>query len=157
MLLQQIFTPGHIKVGLKSEDKDALFEELVDVLAAAEGRDFPRADALRALREREDKMSTGIRKGVALPHGKAESLGGLRGVLGIAHRGIEYASLDGEPVHVVFMLLSSPNDSELHLGALKGLARLLDNPEFYSELLAARNEDQAFDTIKSFEGLIRIA
>ena len=100
MLLQQVFAPGSIKIGLESEDKDELFEELVDMLAKEGGRDFPRASVLAAVREREDKMSTGIKKGIALPHGKAEGLIGICGALGISRRGIEYASLDGEPVYL---------------------------------------------------------
>jgi PTS system fructose-specific IIC component/PTS system nitrogen regulatory IIA component len=156
MLLQQVFTPGRIKIGLESEDKDELFEELVDVLARADGRDFPRAAVLSAVREREEKMSTGIKKGIALPHGKVEGIEGLTGVLGISSRGIEYASLDGNPVYLIFMLLTSPQDSELHLNALKTLARLLDNPQFYTELMTAKSEDQAFEIIKEFENLVRI-
>ena len=110
MLLQQVFTPGRIKVGLESEDKDELFEELVDVLAQGDGRNFPRTAVLRAVREREEKMSTGIKKGIALPHGKVEGIDGLTGVLGISSRGIEYASLDGELVYIIFMLLTPPQN-----------------------------------------------
>ncbi|HUW40534.1 MAG TPA: PTS sugar transporter subunit IIA [Rectinemataceae bacterium] len=155
MLLQQVFLPGHIKVGLESVDKDELFEELVDVLARADGRNFPRAAVLRAIREREEKLSTGIKKGIALPHGMVEGLDGLTGALGISSRGIEYASLDGEPVYIVFLLLTAPQDSELHLNALKHLARLLDDPEFYTELVEAKSEDQAFEIIRQFEDFVR--
>ncbi|HTX71726.1 MAG TPA: PTS sugar transporter subunit IIA [Rectinemataceae bacterium] len=156
MLLQQVFTPDRIKVGLESEEKDELFEELVDVLVRADGKNFPRSDILHAVHDREEKMSTGIKKGIALPHGKSEGLEGLTGVLGISRRGIEYSSLDGEPVYIVFMLLSSPRDSELHLNALKRLARLLDDPAFYTELVAVQSADQAFGVIKRFEDLVRI-
>jgi nitrogen PTS system EIIA component len=151
MLLQQVFPPDRIKVGLESVDKDELFEELVDVLARADGRNFPRAAVLRAMREREEKLSTGIKRGIALPHGMVEGLEGLTGALGISSHGIEYASLDGEPVYIVFLLLTSPQDSELHLSALKSLARLLDDPEFYTELVEAKSEDQAFEIIGQFE------
>jgi nitrogen PTS system EIIA component len=151
MFLQNIFAPGSIKIGLESEDKDELFEELVEMLAKDGGRCFPRAAVLAAVRDREDKMSTGIKKGIALPHGKAEGLGGLSGALGISKRGIEYASLDGEPVYLVFMLVSSPKDSELHLAALKRLAVLLDDPEFYTDLLKADSPDRANAIIRNYE------
>jgi PTS system fructose-specific IIC component/PTS system nitrogen regulatory IIA component len=142
MLLQRVFAPGSIKIGLESDDKDELFEG---------GRDFPRTSVLTAVREREDKMSTGIKKGIALPHGKAEGLPGLIGALGISRRGIEYASLDGEPVYLVFMLVSSVKDSELHLAALKRLAILLDDPEFYTDLLRADSPARANAIIRNYE------
>jgi nitrogen PTS system EIIA component len=151
MLLQRVFTPGSIKIGLESEDKDELFEELVDMLAKEGGREFPRSSVLAAVREREDKMSTGIKKGIALPHGKAEGLDGLSGALGISKRGISYSSLDGEPVYLVFMLVSAPKDSELHLAALKRLAILLDDPEFYTDLLRADSPDRANAIIRNYE------
>jgi nitrogen PTS system EIIA component len=151
MLLQRVFAPGRMKIGLESQDKDELFEELVDLLAKDGGRDYPRVSVLTAVREREDKMSTGIKKGIALPHGKAEGLSGLSGALGISRRGIEYASLDGEPVYLVFMLVSSPRDSELHLAALKRLAILLDEPEFYTDLLRADTPERASSIIRNYE------
>ena len=151
MLLQRIFATGNIKIGLESDDKDEVFEELVDLLAKEGGKDFPRSTVLAAVREREEKMSTGIKKGIALPHGKAEGLLGLSGALGVSGRGIEYSSLDGEPVHLVFMLVSSPNDSELHLAALKRLAILLDDPEFYTDLLRADSPERANSIIRNYE------
>jgi PTS system nitrogen regulatory IIA component len=151
MVLQKVFAPGSIKIGLESEDKDELFEELVDMLAKEGGRSFPRSSVLAAVRDREDKMSTGIKRGIALPHGKAEGLSGLKGALGISKRGIEYASLDGEPVYLVFMLVSSPKDSELHLAALKRLAVLLDDPEFYTDLIRADSPERANAIIRNYE------
>jgi PTS system fructose-specific IIC component/PTS system nitrogen regulatory IIA component len=96
-------------------------------------------------------MSTGIKKGIALPHGKAEGISGLCGALGVSRRGIEYSSLDGEPVYLVFMLVSSPKDSELHLAALKRLAVLLDDPEFYTDLLRSDSPERASQIIRNYE------
>jgi PTS system fructose-specific IIC component/PTS system nitrogen regulatory IIA component len=156
MLLQQVFTPGRIKVGLESEEKDELFEELVDLVARLDTKAFPRAAVLAAIHEREAKMSTGIKKGIALPHGKAEGVDSLIGAIGISRKGIDYSSLDGEPVYLVFLLVSAPGEAELHLQALKRLARLLDDPEFYTELMEADSPEQVFQTIKSFEDLLTL-
>jgi nitrogen PTS system EIIA component len=151
MLLQKVFAHSSIKIGLESEDKDELFEELVDMIAKEGGRDFPRSAVLAAVRDREAKMSTGIKRGIALPHGKAVGLPRLMGALGIAKSGIEYASLDGEPVYLVFMLVSDPKDSELHLAALKRLAILLDDPEFYSDMIKAESPERAAAIIRNYE------
>lgn len=156
MLLQQVFTPGRIKIGLESEEKDELFEELVELVARPDGRAFPRAAVLAAVRDREGKMSTGIKKGIALPHGKAEGVDGLVGAIGVSRKGIDYDALDGEPVYLVFLLVSSPADAELHLRALKRLARLLDEPEFYTELVQAESPGRAFEIIKSYEDLLTL-
>jgi PTS system fructose-specific IIC component/PTS system nitrogen regulatory IIA component len=96
-------------------------------------------------------MSTGIKKGIAVPHGKAEGLAGLVGALGISKRGIEYASLDSEPVYLVFMLVSDPKDSDIHLTTLKRLAILLDDPAFYVDLLRAESPERANATIGNYE------
>jgi nitrogen PTS system EIIA component len=151
MLLSQVFSPSRIKIGLESEDKAELFEELVDILAREGGRAFPREAILDAVREREEKMSTGITKGIALPHGKAEGIQGLSGALGVSRKGIEYAALDGQPVYLVFLLISSTKESELHLAALKRLAVILDDPEFYTELVKADSPARANAIIKNFE------
>ncbi len=156
MQLQQIFNPRCIKVGLESEDKDELFEELVELLDREAGKSFPRAAVLGAIRDREAKMSTGIKKGIALPHGKVQGLSGLKGAIGIAHRGLDYDSLDGEPVYLVFLLVSSPEESELHLSALKRLAGLLDDPEFYTQLLRAETPERAFSILKSYEDVLHL-
>jgi len=152
MLLSQVFSPSRIKIGLESEEKDELFEELVDILAREGGREFPRETVLDAVWEREGKMSTGITRGIALPHGKAEGLQGISGVLGVSRKGIEYAALDGQPVFLVFLLVSSTRESELHLAALKRLAVILDDPEFFTELVKADSPARANAIIKNFEG-----
>jgi PTS system fructose-specific IIC component/PTS system nitrogen regulatory IIA component len=156
MLLQQVFTPGRIKVGLESEEKDELFEELVEIVASHDNRSFPRAAVLASIREREEKMSTGIKKGIALPHGKTEGVNSLVGAIGISRKGIDYSALDGEPVYLVFLLVSSPAESELHLRALKRLARLLDDPAFYTELVAAESPERAYQIVKSYEDLLTL-
>ena len=105
MRISELLKPSLIKVDLKSDDKDELFEEMVqmfvnhDLLA---DRDV----ALEAIRGREAKMSTGIGKGLALPHGRVKELNGLLMALGISRQGIEYDALDGQPVHVVIMVLA---------------------------------------------------
>ena len=154
MLLQQFFAPARIAIGLESEDKDELFEELVDLLTRTGGRDFPRAAVLRGVRDREAKMSTGIKKGIAVPHGKAAGLSAIVGAIGVSRKGIDYEALDGEPVYLVFMMVSPPDNPELHLGALKRLARLLEDPEFTAELLDAESPAQAWATLKRFEDML---
>lgn len=154
MILQKIFGPLSIKVGLESETRDELFEELVDQLSKQypHGEAFPRSEIIAALEAREAKMSTGIAKGIALPHATVESLDGLHGVLGISSRGIDYDSLDGHPVYLVFMLLASPGVAESHLQALQRLALLIEDKDYAQRLSQASSSEKAHAILAEFEG-----
>ena len=152
MFLYEVFPPELIKIGLEAEDKDEAFEELVDLFCQARESDA-REDILKALRERESKMSTGIQKGIALPHGKTNAIENVFGVLGISKRGVDYDALDGQPVCLLFMLLTPQTDSENYLRLLKRLAELLDNPQFYTDLLAQGDAHSANAIIKKYEDI----
>jgi PTS system fructose-specific IIC component/PTS system nitrogen regulatory IIA component len=106
---------------------------------------------LAAIREREALMSTGIKQGIAIPHGKTTGVDGVCGVLGISRRGIEYDALDGQPVHLVFLLLSGPDAAESHLRALKKLALLLESESFKKELEAAASPQEAYRVLERYE------
>ena len=153
MILQKVFQPSTIRTGLESEGKEELFEELVDVLARSypAKSPFPRQKILDALARRESKMSTGIVKGVALPHATVEGLDTLRGVLGISSKGIDYDSLDGHPVFLVFMLISPPDDAESHLQALQRIASLIDDPDMATRLAACTSAPEALALIREFD------
>lgn len=121
-------------------------------------------DIVRALMDREDLGSTGIGKGVAVPHAKHESVSGLVGAFGRSSKGIEFAALDGQPVWLVFLLLSSKDSSGRHLEALARVARLVRDgrfcrflreakggPEELAELLA--EADAQLDDVDGVDGV----
>jgi len=137
MLLRDVFPPQFIKVNLEAEDKDEAFEEMVDHFCQA-SNSRAREEILESLRLRETKMSTGIQKGIAIPHGKTNAVDAVRGVLGISRDGVDYDALDGEPVYLLFMLIAPDKDSEQHLRILQRLAELLGNPEFSQDLQAQK-------------------
>jgi PTS system fructose-specific IIC component/PTS system nitrogen regulatory IIA component len=150
MLLQDVFSPEFIKVDLEAEDKDEAFEELTDYFCQSHSSNI-REEVLEALREREAKMSTGIQKGIAIPHGNSNAVNTVCGVLGISRKGIEYDSLDGNPVYLLFMLIAPPADSETHLRILKRIAELLENPEFNIDLQAQKDAQGAYRVICKYE------
>jgi PTS system fructose-specific IIC component/PTS system nitrogen regulatory IIA component len=152
MFLYEVFKPELVKVDLESVDKDEAFEELVDHFCQAE-RSNAREEILDALREREAKMSTGIHKGIGIPHGKTNAVENVYGILGISRRGIEYDALDGEPVYLIFMVLIPQKDTEKHLRILKRMAELLENPQFYIELVAQKDPQSAHGIIKKYEDM----
>lgn len=144
MILGKVFSPKSTIVSLESEDKDELFEELAQSIFS-QHPEIDREDALSALRSREEKMSTGIMRGIAVPHGICASVSGCVGAIGISRSGIDYDSLDGSPVRLVFMLLRGPDGNELHLEVLKMLARILQDAAFTEELLQRKTPEEVFD------------
>ncbi|GHV01899.1 hypothetical protein FACS189485_01140 [Spirochaetia bacterium] len=152
MFLREVFPAALIKIDLEAEDKEEAFEEMVDHFCQVE-KINAREEILEALREREAKMSTGIHKGIAVPHGKTNAVDEVFGVLGISHKGIDYDALDGEPVYLLFMILAPPEDSEKHLRVLKRMAELLENPQFYMELLPQKDTQGAYQVICKYEDL----
>jgi PTS system fructose-specific IIC component/PTS system nitrogen regulatory IIA component len=152
MFLYHTFPPELIIVNLQAEDKDEVFEEMADKFCQTTGISS-RENLLQALWERETKMSTGIQKGVAIPHGKVNGVKDVYGVLGISKNGIDYDALDGQPVYLVFMLLVPQTDSEEHLQILKRLSEMLHNHNFYTELMAQNNQNGVNDVIRKFEDI----
>jgi PTS system fructose-specific IIC component/PTS system nitrogen regulatory IIA component len=153
MILQDVLLPEFIKINMEAEEKDEAFEELVDYYCQAD-KSKHRAEILKAIRDREAKMSTGIHKGIAVPHGKTNAVKNLRVVLGISQNGVQYDSLDGEPVNLLFMFISPMEDSEKYLRLLKHLAQLVDIPQFRTELQSQKEALGAFKIIRKFEEML---
>ena len=152
MLLQDILLPDFIKVNIEAEDKDKAFEELVSYFCKAE-KSKSYNEILDAIVTREAKMSTGIHRGIAVPHGKTTAVKKLRGVLGISQKGVQYDALDGEPVYLLFMIISPMEDTGEHLRLLKHLSSLIEIPQFKTELQAQKDAQSAFEVIQKFEAL----
>lgn len=155
MILQDVLLPEFIKVNMEAEDKDEAFEELVDYYCQADNSD-EHDEILDAIITREAKMSTGIHKGIAVPHGKTNAVSTIRGVLGISKKGIHYDSLDGEPVYLLFMIISPMEDSEKYLRLLKHLAELMEIPQFQIELQAQKDSQGACKIIRKYEEMLSV-
>jgi PTS system fructose-specific IIC component/PTS system nitrogen regulatory IIA component len=153
MILQKVMLPEFIKVDMEAEDKDEAFEELVDYFCRFDNSGV-HDEILQAIVSREAKMSTGIHKGIAVPHGKTKAVKTMHGVLGISKKGIQYDSLDGEPVYLLFMIISPMEDSEKYLRLLKHLAELVENPQFQIDLQAQKDQQNAHKIICKYEEML---
>jgi mannitol/fructose-specific phosphotransferase system IIA component (Ntr-type) len=150
MRLRDLIDASVVKVDLESRNKEECFEEMIDLLVRA-GRLADRAGALKAVRSREGQGTTGIGQGVAIPHGKHESIPSLTAALGISSAGIEFDSIDGEPVHLVFLLLAPTDDPGPHVRALAEIARLVQTPGFYRKLTEVRAPEAALEILDAEE------
>jgi mannitol/fructose-specific phosphotransferase system IIA component (Ntr-type) len=127
---------------LAATTKEVAIREMVDSLhAAGQFRGPDLDDIVRAIQKRELLGSTGIGRGVAIPHTKHPGVEKLVGTVAVSQRGISFDSLDGEPVHV-FVLLISPQDRPGdHLRALENVARCLRDDSFVKALRQANSRE----------------
>jgi fructose-specific phosphotransferase system IIA component len=136
VLLTDLLTPERIRIPLVSVDKDSLLEELVSVLTE-EGAVGSPAEVLRAVRDREEVLSTGIGNGVAIPHGKSESVGSLVLAAGVSREPVDFEALDGRPVSLFFLLVGPDSAAGEHVKALSRISRLLRRDSFRERLIGA--------------------
>lgn len=150
MTLAEVFNPNIIKVGLESDDKDELFEEMVQVIVDSDAS-LNRAKILEALEQRESLLSTGIIHDVAVPHGKTDAVKNIVGCIGLSKKGIDYESLDNAPVHIVFMLIYPTDLGEENLHIFKRLAIILESGSFKSDLLQQQTPQGVYEVICRYE------
>ena len=150
MTLLDILSPDSTIVDLKGETKEEIIAELVDSLANNDAI-TDRDKVLQAVLEREKIMSTGIGDGIAIPHGKSDSVERLIAALGTQRRGVDFEALDGEPAYVFFLLVSPSNVSGPHIKALARISRLLKNDEFKKKLITAESSTAIIDIIETEE------
>jgi mannitol/fructose-specific phosphotransferase system IIA component (Ntr-type) len=132
-----------INPDLAANSKEAVIREMVEGLrAAGQFRGADPEDIVRAILKREFLGSTGIGRGVAIPHTKHGSADRLVGTIAVSHKGVAFESLDGEPVHV-FVILVSPQDRPGdHLRALENVSRCLRDDNFVRALRNATTRDE---------------
>jgi fructose-specific phosphotransferase system IIA component len=140
MKLGEIIPEGGILDDLKAVAKEEVIKEMVQALVKA-GRieEANVKKVVKALMDREELGSTGIGAGVAVPHAKHDSVTDLVGAFGRSKKGINFEALDGEPVHVLFLLLSSKSASGAHLEALAYISRLVRDEKFVKFLKDAKD------------------
>src|SRR5208283_2510962 len=131
MKLGDIIPEGFFVDDLKSTEKEDVIREMVQALVKT-GRidESTSGKVVKALMDREELGSTGIGAGVAVPHAKHDSITDLVGAFGRSRKGINFDALDGEPVHILFLLLSSKSASGAHLEALAYISRLVRDEKY---------------------------
>ena len=150
MSLVGLLSESLVKVGLESFDKDELFEEMVDLLVQA-GAIEDRKPILQAIREREASMTTGIGKGVGIPHAKNTPVQAVVACVGTSDDGIEYDAIDGEPVHLVFLVVSAKVTPELNIQTLATIARTMGMPGAYGRLFGAKTGEEVLAALTELE------
>lgn len=138
MKLTEIIQPESIIVPLASGDRDDAIRELIDALTDSGAAPMEiKDDLLEKVLERERKHSTGFGRGVAVPHVKHPKIDKMAAAIGISQGGIDFNSLDKQPVYTIFLLLSPQSRPEEHLQAMEIIFKNLSKDTFRRELRQA--------------------
>ena len=136
-----------VKVPLEATDKPGVMRELVQILVdAGQITDFD--TVLQALHEREEKGSTGLEKGFAVPHCKTPAACRLKFAMGIAPQGIDFDAMDGQPSKLFFLLVAAPDQAGPHVEALSEIAKLARSNAFCKALIAAETPQEVVELIQ---------
>lgn len=132
---------------LEASNKEEVLDELISLFS-----DKVSEEELVAIREavfeREAIMSTGVGKGLAIPHGKASGISDNYAAFGLLKSPVDYEAVDGEPVSMVFLLAGPQSSNSFHIKMLSRISRLMNNSEFRDKLHECTSAE---DIIKVFE------
>ena len=135
--------------GLKAKTKEAAIREMVASLKAARAIAGENEEPIvAAILKREELGSTGIGRGVAVPHTKHASVSSLMACVAISHEGLDFASLDGDDVFILFLLVSPPDRPGDHLRGLETITRHLKSDDFCKFLKQAKTREAVLDLLQ---------
>jgi mannitol/fructose-specific phosphotransferase system IIA component (Ntr-type) len=154
MDLSQLFRPEDLLVGFAPDDKWDAIRRLVAHLGAS-GR-LPAAAAGAVLEQvlaRERSMSTGMERGIAIPHAAVDQVQGVVAAMGIVSRpeGLSFESIDARPARLVVLLVIPRSQKLLHIRTLADVARVLAQESVREALLAARSGTEAWNALQAAE------
>ena len=132
-----------VRADLAADDKESVIREMAQALLDSGKIASSEFEGIvKAILKREELGSTGIGRGVAVPHTKHASVDRLIGTVGVSTEGVDFDSLDGEKVNLFFLLISPPDRPGDHLRALENVSRQLRDDTFCRFLKQAKNADE---------------
>lgn len=146
MNLVDVLTPDRVCLDLPGSSKREVIEALVD-LACATGKVADRDAALASVLQREERMSTGMEFGVAIPHGKTDAVDEMLAFLAVKPGGVDFSALDGSQTTIFLFTLSPLNRRGPHVQFLTDVSRILTNAELRNALLAVPDARSAVDLL----------
>ena len=138
MRISELLQKESIALGRKPQDKADAIGQMVELLAKS-GSLEDKKKFKQAILERERLSTTGIGEGIAIPHGKSSAVKRAALAAMVVPQGVDFASADGAPVHLLFMIAVPEEGAELHLEVLERLAAMLMDEDFRKRLTAAKD------------------
>ncbi|MCD4830891.1 MAG: PTS sugar transporter subunit IIA [Anaerohalosphaeraceae bacterium] len=151
MNIAEVVCSKAIVAKLESVERDDVITQLAGALVEAGAiPKTKRTEIVGAVIERENEASTGIGKGVAVPHIKHKSIKNAVAAIGISQGGIDFSSLDKQPVYTVILLVS-PTESQQHLEAMETIFERLQNDNFRKFLAQSKSVEQIEELLKEID------
>jgi len=150
MKVFELLDEKFILTEFKSDDKEDVINELIDLYK--ENDKVNDIEKVRtAILDREKIMSTGVGKGFAIPHGKTNAVNDVIAAFGKTTRDIDYESLDGNPVNLVFLLVGRDDMVSKHIKLLSRISRLMNKDEFRERLVNSNSKEEIINIFKEEE------
>ena len=150
MRIKDILSPESMIMDLKATTKDEAINEMAD-LEVATGIVNNKEKFVESIWAREKESTTGIGGGIAMPHARNEYINKARVLFAKSEKGVDFDSLDQQPVHLFFMITAPAGADNTHLQALAKLSSLLINPDLVEKLKAAKTADEVIDLFSQAE------
>jgi fructose-specific phosphotransferase system IIA component len=141
MKISEVLEEELISSKVPGTDKEEILNYMIDLVCKSQ-KVKNKEQVRNAIFDREKIMSTGVGKGFAIPHGKTDGISDMVAAFGITENDINFESLDGEPVRLVFLLVGKENLVGPHLKLLSRISRLLNKDDFRVKLLEAKSSHE---------------
>ncbi len=153
MDLRELLDIKSVAVGVEGDDKKALIDAVIDLIAGSEAVED--VDEVRnAVHRRESTMSTGVGKGLALPHAKTSAVTGIVAALVTTKEPVEFGALDNAPVQIVFLLVGKQDAKSQHVRILSRFSRMMNRDENRDLLLSATTAEGLLESIYQAEATL---
>ena len=150
LTISGLLTPEHIRVGLDVGTKEDAIDAVVNLPDGS-----PEVNDLEQLRAdvfaREGVMSTGVGRGLALPHARTAATSDTLAAFAVTKDPVDYGALDGEAVRLILLLVGPENERVMHVRLLGRVSRMMNEADFRSRLLGADSEEEVIDAFRKAE------
>lgn len=141
MNLKKVLTRDTVRIGLSGTTKNEIIEELVGIIVE-NGSNLDRETLLQAVLDRESQMSTGMKNGIAIPHGKTDAVSALHAVIAVSAEPVDFECLDKKPAQIFVMTISPASHTGPHLQFLAEVSGLLTQEDLRKKILASKSSDE---------------
>jgi len=149
-MIEELLDEDLILVLDSIEDKFKLIEMMVDK-ALSKGLIMTREPILHKIREREELESTGVVEGIAIPHARTEAVKDLLLAVAVVKRGLDFQSLDGKPVYMVFLIVAPEDAKKKYINVLARISRMCRQEEFRIALKEVTSASEILKIIREFD------
>jgi mannitol/fructose-specific phosphotransferase system IIA component (Ntr-type) len=144
--IRDLLQKNSVLIDVPAADKNGMITQLADHLASI--YNLPDGGLIaRKILERETEVSTGIGYGIAIPHARVEKIDRIYMVAARSVKGVDFSAIDGQPVHLIFLIISPAGASSEHVQVLSSLSRIMSYEDIRKKLLAAKRPEQFLDLL----------